>query len=545
MNTLTSNSRSGVTIGDVAESLNVSRSSVRNWIKTGYLRVGFDDAISPESLDHFLRHVAGRDKLTRRANKSLVDNHDHDELASKTMRALEAGADPAELSNAYQDAMSNAHRNQEGIYYTPPEICRQMFADIPVPSKNQTFCDPCCGTGNFILAAIDHGFSPANVYGFDTDATAVELAKTRVFARTGMHATNILCVDFLETVSCGAARTRYDVIATNPPWGKKLKRATREKYGALFGAGKSIDSCSLFLCSSLKTLKTDGTLSFLMPESFFKIAAFQAARRHALGLSIACIRDFGKPFKGLLTRAQSITIVKSSFTQRSSNATSVQCVSRDRNHRRGQETFASNPAGIINFEACPEDDRVLARLFERPHITLEGNARWGLGIVTGNNARYCSGRPGPDLMPVYRGVDIHQGWTDRPTTFIPQDVSLYQQVAPAELFESPSKILYRFISSNLVFHHDRSGSYFLNSVNMIVPSRDLRVATERIVALFNTELFNWAFTRIFNTHKVLRTDLETMPIPIDFLNSGQDHSQEALMHYYGVRRENNGSFRVE
>ena len=116
------------------------------------------------------------------------------------------------------------------------------------------------------------------------------------------------------------------------------------------------------------------------------------------------------------------------------------CCCRDRTFKRKQATFLGNPACIINFESSPEDASVLSRLFSKPYVTLEGSARWGLGIVSGNNKKFCNDAPGDDLMAVYKGVDIHKGRLDESTTFIPSDLSLYQQVAPVELFEADEKI---------------------------------------------------------------------------------------------------------
>lgn len=530
-----------MTISEVANTLRVSEASVRNWIKTGHLLFERNVGIPRQSFEYFRANVAGKDKLTKRANKSLVDNHDHDDLVAKTQIALNNVVDIEDITNEYQRGLSDAYRNKEGIYYTPESICDTMFSDIPKSVGEKTFCDPCCGSGNFIMAAIRHGFLPKNVYGYDTDPTAGEITKRRIFEKTGYITQNIVCADFLD-IACDLSGVipAFDVMLTNPPWGKKLQKTEKTKYGRLLGAGRSLDTSSLFFFATLKILNSGGFLALLLPESFFKIAAFQDARRQFLRYSIVSIRDFDRPFKGLLTKAQSLSIKKA---VRGSG--SVLCVKKDRSFERTQVSFSQNPASIINFESCPEDTLVLSRLFSKPYVTLDGNAQWGLGIVTGNNKKFCQDKPGDGLMPVYRGVDIHKGHMDEPTTFIPRDISLYQQVAPVKLFEARKKILYRFISSDLVFYHDKSQSYCLNSVNMMILSDDFSVSTENIVHLFNTGLFNWVFGKLFNTHKILRSDLEKMPIPVEFLQGRYSFSEECLLEYYRIERGESGTFRTK
>ena len=530
-----------MTIAEVARSLSVSEASVRNWIKTGYLAFDLEKGVLRESFEHFQANVAGKEKLNKRANKSLADSHDHKELVECMERALKTSTDLSELAADYEKSLSNAYRNKEGIYYTPEDICDDMFSDILPPDADQTVCDPCCGGGNFIIAAIKHGFSPDKVFGFDTDPIAVELTKKRILAETGYVSENIKQRDFLDfAVQMDADCSIFDAILTNPPWGKKLSKDVKQNYGQLLGSGRSLDTCSLFFFASMKVLRDGGHLALLLPESFFKIAIFQEAREKMLSYSMKTARDFGKPFSGLLTKAQSFCLEKTHPPLRT-----VNCILQDRSFEREQASFSANPASIINFESCGDDAAVLAAIFNKPFVTLKGSARWGLGVITGNNKKFCKTNSGADLMPVFKGVDIHKGFIREPTVFIPTDLSLYQQVAPKELFETEEKILYRFISSDLVFYHDKAQSYFLNSVNMVIPNQDFPIDQGNIVRVLNSDLLNWVFQKIFNTHKVLRADLEKMPLPVEFLGKNQNFSEDTLLNYYGLKRGANGTFRVK
>ena len=97
---------------------------------------------------------------------------------------------------------------------------------MPENCTNLTFCDPCCGSGNFLIAAIKYGFKPENIYGFDVDSVAVDIAKRRIFDDTGFESNNIFCSDYLEEKFYNNDNT-FDVIFTNPPWGKKLKKRAK------------------------------------------------------------------------------------------------------------------------------------------------------------------------------------------------------------------------------------------------------------------------------------------------------------------------------
>lgn len=535
------NSKSMLTIPAVADSFGVCEASVRNWIKTGHLESVANGRISSKSLEEFNLNHVGVSKLNKRANKLFAGKHNHNNLVEKTIHALDNAEDCNDISTAYESGLSDAHKNKEGIYYTPSNICNSILSHMPMPSSTMAFCDPCCGSGNFIIEAIKSGFKPENVYGFDTDSTAVEITKKRILTETGYETDKVICVDFLEFITQSITPDiSFDVIATNPPWGKKLPKDVKTKFGNLLGAGRSLDSSSLFFFASLNVLNANGYLALLLPEAFFNIATFNDARRSLLSFELMKVISYGKPFKGLLTEAHAFIMRKSI-----SPSEQVSCSVNGEEFKRLQTTFINNPFQIINFESNNEDAKVISRIFEKPHVSLKNNARWGMGIVTGNNKKFIKQKNAEYLMPVFSGKEIHKGYADKPKIFMPKDLSMYQQVAPRDLYESERKLMYRFISNELVFYHDRSQTYCLNSVNMLVLKDDFKVDPESLAKYFNSELINWFYIKLFNTCKVLQQNLEKIPIPQEIL-SGGDFTESDLLTYFGVIKEDNDDYyRIE
>ena len=155
-----------IPIDDVATSLNVSLASVRNWIKTGYLNKAAKNSVTIESYQSFKNDVLGTQKLTQRANKSLKDQHDHSSLKNMVLERIRSdGFHPEALSNLYEKSLSESYKNKEGVFYTPQDIVSEFFNYLPEDCSDLTFCDPCCGTGNFLVEAVRRGFKPCNIYG--------------------------------------------------------------------------------------------------------------------------------------------------------------------------------------------------------------------------------------------------------------------------------------------------------------------------------------------------------------------------------------------
>lgn len=531
----------GLSFEDVATQLEVSCASVRNWVKTGYLDQIRQGVVSIQSFENFKKKVAGGEKLTSRANKSLKDSHNHEELQNEFISLVQGSVvNSVELGNKYEESLSNSYRNKEGIYYTPLNITKHFFQYLPKDCSNLSFCDPCCGSGNFIITAIEHGIAPEKIHGYDIDPVAVELTKKRIYEHTGHVSENIHCLDFLEA-SLKSQRKNFDIIFTNPPWGKKICKKQKDMYGRALEAGKSIDTSSLFFFACLKSLRKDGYLGFLLQDAFFNVATYESARSKALSLEILSIMDFGKPFAGLLTKAKGILIKNT----KSNNKNIVQCKNTNGIHNRLQRSFLKNPKYIFNSSTSQNESDVISYLYSLPHVTLAGNAKWGLGIVTGNNKKFVIDKPAEGHVAVYRGADINESSLSEARMFIPSDLSLYQQVAPKELYQAKEKLIYKFISSELVFFCDTKQRYILNSANLVIPNEDFPISQIQLSKILSSKIMNWLFKKIFDTHKVLRSDIESLPIHTDYFHKHGTFSDGDFANYLGLEELEGGAFRIK
>lgn len=121
-----------------------------------------------------------------------------------------------------------------GQYFTPRPLIRAMVRCVR-PKPMQTVCDPCCGSGGFLLASQEFLTDPAN-YALDREEKA--FLKNGAFHGNELVATTFkLCLMNLYlhnigdiygeiTVELGDSLLtdpgmRYDYVLTNPPFGKK------------------------------------------------------------------------------------------------------------------------------------------------------------------------------------------------------------------------------------------------------------------------------------------------------------------------------------
>ena len=526
-----------VSLKDVALQLSVSQATVRNWIHSGFLNAS-NGVIYQSDIDSF---VAGKfqDKLKSRANKIRKDSHNQLELSTMIQEVIQSDELTGDdIAAKYESSLSESFKNKEGIYYTPTYIVSDML-DCITEVRDKFFLDPCCGSGNFIVESLRKGFSPENVFGYDTDENAVKITRKRIFELTGYDSPNIVCGDFLKMAK--TLKKRFDYVFTNPPWGKKMVKSVKEQYASVYHAGNSCDTCSLFYFASLSLLNQGGVMGFLLPEAFFNIGTFEDARKSLLLYKVLRMMDYQRPFKGLLTKAKAFVMAKMGLM----DGDSVICeVFNQKKHTRSQNGFLDLPKHILNFEMSEEENDVIRHVYAIPHVTLKDNAVWALGIVTGNNDKFCKTTQEEGSVPIFRGKDIFPDHVSESGLFIDKNLENCQQVAPKEYYEAEEKVIYRFINNKIICHYDTNQRYILNSANLFILKPSFPVSYKNLVDLLNSDFMNWLFQSVFCTHKILRGDLEELPIWTDYFIQNDVFSEETLLYYLKIEKKD-GTYSIK
>ena len=81
------------------------------------------------------------------------------------------------------------------------------------------------------------------------------------------------------------------------------------------------------------------------------------------------------------------------------------------------------------------------------------------------------------------------------------------------MYRAQEKLLYRFISSQLVFAYDEKQTLSLNSCNIVIP-RISGIKMKYVLAILNSRIAQFIYKREFNSVKVLRSHIENIPIPV-------------------------------
>ena len=417
----------------------------------------------------------------------------------------------------YQSLLFEGKKSQSGSYYTPSNIVNDIIKDYV--QKDSKVLDPCCGTGQFLLAFADIVENPLNIYGIDYDKIAVRIARLNILIRfkNKNFVPNIFCKNTLFDIGNDDLFSfhnykdikDFDVVATNPPWGVHFSKAEIKRLKSLYPQITSFESFSYFLAKSLSWLRHSGVVSFILPESILNVRTHKDIREIILKIAqIKKIIYLNRIFKNVFTPVIRLDLGKNN---KKIKLTAIH--NTNKKYKVQQIKWISNHDFIFDIHSNNFDSKIIDKIYKAKHTTLKNKASWALGIVTGNNKKFITAKSKPGFEPIYKGKDIKKFILDKPSSYIQFQPEIFQQVAPEEKYRVKEKLIYKFISKNLTFAYDNRKRLTLNSANILIPEiSDYPIKV--IASLFNSSLYQFLFQKKFSSIKVLRSHIEDLPLPL-------------------------------
>lgn len=167
---------------------------------------------------------------------------------------------------AFEQFMDGFFKGDFGQYFTPRPII-EFCVNMMKPEQDWDVLDPACGSGGFLLHALDymrkqagdyyekgtvdyfnywHDFAAKHLYGIEINDEIARVAKMNMIVHDDGH-TNVISHDALESIdkmydhNRGFAENRFDLILTNPPFGSKINLAEKP-FLSTYELGNSTDA---------------------------------------------------------------------------------------------------------------------------------------------------------------------------------------------------------------------------------------------------------------------------------------------------------------
>ncbi|MBP6891306.1 N-6 DNA methylase [Candidatus Parcubacteria bacterium] len=217
------------------------------------------------------------------------------------------------IADAFETFIGYALKGAQGQFFTPRNVVKLMV-EIINPKHGELLIDPACGSGGFLVESLKHmwnkldkeakelGWSDLalheekiataihNIRGIEKDNFLSKVAKAYM-AIIGDGKGGIFCEDSLEKPAEWKDKTRqsiglgkFDVLLTNPPFGKDIKVVGEEKlkqYDLAYNWKKEDQAYQktnklkkeeapqiIFIERSLQFLRDGGRMGIVLPETF-------------------------------------------------------------------------------------------------------------------------------------------------------------------------------------------------------------------------------------------------------------------------------------
>lgn len=153
---------------------------------------------------------------------------------------------------AFEQFMDGFFKGDFGQYFTPRPII-EFAVKMTKPEHDWDVLDPSCGSGGFLLHALDymrkqakefyepgtvdyytywHDFASKHLYGIEINDEIARVAKMNMIVHDDGH-TNVISHDALDSIekmhdhNPGFAKDKFDLILTNPPFGSTITKAEK------------------------------------------------------------------------------------------------------------------------------------------------------------------------------------------------------------------------------------------------------------------------------------------------------------------------------
>ncbi|BDV02406.1 MAG: hypothetical protein HPAVJP_2950 [Candidatus Hepatoplasma vulgare] len=245
-------------------------------------------------------------KIFNNVKKSYADNFEEDEtiefseeiisyIIENLQKVSFMTSSSDVITDAFETIISKTLKGDHGQFFTPRNVVKFILNFLNI-DENKKILDPACGTGGFIVEYLKNiweiielkkisreekenlkqKIASKNIYGFDLNKTVAKISKAYM-SIMGDGVTNIFDVDSLssEKVSKKTIKKDFDLIITNPPFGKKIQVEDYEilkNYEVAKKNGKiekAVNPEYLFIEQCINFLKVGGQLAIILPEGIF------------------------------------------------------------------------------------------------------------------------------------------------------------------------------------------------------------------------------------------------------------------------------------
>lgn len=307
------------------------------------------------------------------------------------------------IGDAFEVFIGPAVRGEEGQFFTPRNVV-QMVIDLLDPRPGETLVDPACGSGGFLIVALEHMWEKLEadskrkkwtadalatkkrevaqrcVRGLDKDSFLTRVTKAYM-AIIGDGRGGVFCEDALDKPERWAPDAygkipleSFDIVVTNPPFGSKIKVTGAQKLSQYHLAhrwkaprkeGEDWECTDklhtdqapqiLFIERCIQLLRDGGRMAIVLPEGVFGMPVHGYVvkwlyENYRLRAFISLPEEVFQPY----THAKTCVVVLEKSAPKASDRIEMAIADWCGHDSRGNPTYRATPSGPVLLDDLPE-----------------------------------------------------------------------------------------------------------------------------------------------------------------------------------------------
>lgn len=318
----------------------------------------------------------------------------------------------------------------------------------------------------------------------------------------------------------------YNQLSKNPSASKQYRQFLKEYYNT---SGGRLNTFIFFIHLGFNLLSKEGWLTFIIPNTFLTQDYYSYTREFILenALLKSLVTYPYMPFENAVVENVTFLLQKKCASEYSTLIYShdkkgiVEILRKDKKDFMGDKNkaFNVNPNNLVDEIYKIDHDELNQLCNINQAIALKGDKSLSLRNKNQNN-EYVKLLDGRNIQK----YEIH--WDG---VFLDYDVKRIHSCKKKDIFEAEEKLLFRRVSSSLIFAYDDKQHYALNTLVVLTPKNGSNISLKYLLGLMNSKMMNYIYKNKFKSTKKVFSEIQARSVGrLPIVKASDQHKQDLI-----------------